>query len=227
MTDAIATLLDRPTDAPAPDAAAPPLDFAGLLGSRICHDLISPVGAIGNGLELLSELGRGAGTPGAELQLIADSARAASDTLQFYRLAFGAASATEETGAASARRVILGWAAHQKPQAVWTPTVEAMPRAAARLLCNLVQCAVSALPRGGAATVVSDIAGDALAVEARGPTVTLPEAAAAWLSAAPAAPTPSPRDAHFIAAARHAAAIDARIKVSFSDDLLRLETGPA
>ena len=192
MTQAIATLID-PAGRPAASAqaAGPPLDFAGLLGSRICHDLISPVGAIGNGLELLRELGGGANSGGAELELIGASARSASDTLQFYRLAFGAASATEETGTQAARRVLMGWIAHHKAEASWSPSVEAMPRAAARLLCNLVQCALSALPRGGRIEVLGDASADTLAVEARGPALMLPGAAGAWLSAAPGAPAPT------------------------------------
>ncbi|MEM6441675.1 MAG: histidine phosphotransferase family protein [Pseudomonadota bacterium] len=226
MTQAIAPFLD-PADRSG--AADPPLDFAGLLGSRICHDLISPVGAIGNGLELLAELGRGGAAPaagGPELELIGASARSASDTLQFYRLAFGAASAAEETSSLAARRVLMGWVAHHKVSADWRPGAEAMPRAAARLLCNLAQCAVSVLPRGGRIAILEDAAADALAVEASGASLALPGSAGAWLSAAPGAPPPSPREVHFVAAARHAAEAGARVVLTMAEDSIRLETRP-
>ena len=61
-------------------------DLAALLGSRICHDLISPIGAIGNGVELLMMEG---GTPSPELVLIAESVAAANARIRFFRLAFG------------------------------------------------------------------------------------------------------------------------------------------
>ena len=63
-------------------------DLAGLIASRICHDLISPVGALGNGLELLS---LSVDPKGEEMALIRDCAAAAAAGLSFMRIAFGAA----------------------------------------------------------------------------------------------------------------------------------------
>lgn len=66
------------------------IDLPALIGSRICHDLISPIGAINNGLELLSMSGTGA-APGPELELIGQSVESASARVRFFRIAFGAA----------------------------------------------------------------------------------------------------------------------------------------
>jgi histidine phosphotransferase ChpT len=65
-------------------------DLAALVGARICHDLISPIGAIGNGMELLALSGV---PPSPELELIEDSLRNAMARVQFFRIAFGAAEA--------------------------------------------------------------------------------------------------------------------------------------
>ena len=64
------------------------IEFAALIGSRICHDLISPIGAVNNGLELLSMTGV---SPSPELALIGDSVDSASARIRFFRVAFGAA----------------------------------------------------------------------------------------------------------------------------------------
>ena len=70
--------------------ALAPMDLAALLCSRVCHDLISPAGAIVNGLEVLEE-SKDEETKTFALDLIKKSARTASARLQFCRLAFGAA----------------------------------------------------------------------------------------------------------------------------------------
>ena len=64
------------------------VNLSALIGSRICHDLISPIGAINNGLELLGMSGN---TPGPEMELIHDSVGNASARIRYFRVAFGAA----------------------------------------------------------------------------------------------------------------------------------------
>ena len=68
----------------------PDLDFAALLCSRLCHDLVSPVGAINNGLEILEEE-KDASMREAVVDLITKSTQQTANKLQFFRLAFGAA----------------------------------------------------------------------------------------------------------------------------------------
>lgn len=80
----------------ADDSLPPNDDLAALVGSRLCHDLISPLGAIGNGVELLGLSGAGSGSP--ELALIGDSVANANARLKFYRVAFGHAGSEQRLG---------------------------------------------------------------------------------------------------------------------------------
>lgn len=196
-----------------PLAALPdPAEFGALLASRICHDLISPVGAIGNGVELMQELAPGA--DGAELQLIGRSAQMASASLQFLRLAFGAAARDDAIGLSAVQRTARLWFEFQRPELVWPDASGETTRACARLLFNFLQIATSCLPRGGEISVVitRDAAGATVVeVAANGPVVAPAEEAEPWL-AGRAADTPAgPRDAHFLAAAAHARAAGAVI----------------
>ena len=70
-------------------------DLAALLGSRICHDLISPLGAIGNGVELMLLEG---GRHSPEMALISESVAHASARIRFFRVAFGTGSAEQRMG---------------------------------------------------------------------------------------------------------------------------------
>lgn len=81
---------------------ANPADLAALIGSRICHDLISPIGAIGNGVELLAMTG----AAGPEVALIAESVAAANARIRFFRIAFGAAPADQRIGAPEVRSIL-------------------------------------------------------------------------------------------------------------------------
>lgn len=77
--------------------------LAALVGSRICHDLISPVGAIGNGIELLSLTGT---TSGPEMGMMADSVGNAQARIRFFRIAFGVADRAQSLSAQELREVI-------------------------------------------------------------------------------------------------------------------------
>lgn len=189
-------------------AALPdPAEFGALLASRICHDLISPVGAIGNGVELMQEISPGA--DGAELQLIGRSAQMASASLQFLRLAFGAAPPDDAMGLPALQRTARLWFGFQRPELVWADAQGETTRASARLLCNFLQIAVSCLPRGGeiAVSVTRDEEGETmLEVTADGPVVAPSPEAERWLAGRSAETPASPRDAHYLAAAAHARA---------------------
>ncbi len=125
------------------------LDLAALVASRVCHDIISPVGAIINGLEVLDE-------DSAEdmrkfaFDLIQQSARKASAKLQFARLAFGAAgSAGAEIDLADAEKVAKGYMAEEKAEFSWESPRVLMPKNLVKLLLNLILLANAAVPRGG------------------------------------------------------------------------------
>jgi len=179
-----------------------PVDFASLLCSRLCHDLMSPVGALNNGIELLAD----ETDPEMRekcLELLADSARASANKLKFFRLAFGAGGGfgeaidTHEAEIAleglfgAERRIELGWAVEE----------EKLPKDAVKLLLNLALLAGDALVRGGRLDVGAELRGSEieLAVRAQGPRILLdpalretlenggngslePRAAGAWLA---------------------------------------------
>lgn len=123
-----------------------PADLSALLCSRICHDIISPVGAINNGLELLEE----EGMDEAAMGLITDSAANAAARLQFLRIAFGAAgSAGVQIDTGDAEIVAKGWMAKEKPDFTWTSDRALMPKNKVKLMLNLLIVAVASIPRGG------------------------------------------------------------------------------
>ncbi|MFC3164806.1 histidine phosphotransferase ChpT [Ciceribacter thiooxidans] len=126
-------------------------DLAALLCSRVCHDVISPVGAINNGLELLDE----GGADEDAMELIRTSALNASVRLKFARLAFGASGsvgASIDTGEAekAARDFV---AAEKKTELAWNGPRAIIAKNRVKLLLNLFLVAYSAIPRGGSIDV--------------------------------------------------------------------------
>lgn len=123
-----------------------PADLAALLCSRICHDLISPVGAINNGIELFDE----GGAEEDALQLIRMSAINASARLQFARIAFGAAgSAGSEIDSGDAESVAKNFMQNEKANLDWQAPRLLLPKNEVKLLLNLVLIANASIPRGG------------------------------------------------------------------------------
>jgi histidine phosphotransferase ChpT len=121
-------------------------DLAALLCSRVCHDIISPVGAINNGLELLDE----GGADEDAMNLIRVSARNASARLQFARIAFGAAGSAGmliDTGDAEA--VAAAFLKNEKPALSWSGGRALLPKNKVKLLLNMILVANAAIPRGG------------------------------------------------------------------------------
>jgi len=134
-------------------ANSPP-DLAALIGSRICHDLISPIGAINNGLELLGMAGD---TSGPELNLISESVDNASARIRFFRLAFGAASA-QEVSTQEIRGVLRDCTRNTKAHVSWDVDVS-VPRSDVRLAFLAEQCLESAMPYGGEISITRDVNG--------------------------------------------------------------------
>jgi histidine phosphotransferase ChpT len=138
------------------------LELAALLSSRICHDVISPVGAIANGLELLAEEADETMRDSA-MDLIRRSAAQASAKLQFARLAFGAAgSAGAEIDLRDAEHVARGIMDPAKHRLQWSGPAANLPKDRVKLLLNMISLAISALPRGGTIDVTIEGSGDAL-----------------------------------------------------------------
>ena len=180
------------TSSPAPDA----LEFAALLCSRVCHDLISPVGAIVNGLEVLDDNPRPEDRDFA-LDLIRKSARTASARLQFCRLAFGAAgSAGAQIDLGDAQMMSRGQIEDGKTTITWNLPRLLLPKNKVKLLLNMLVVAQQTIPRGGRLTVDPIGEGDSIGfrVTASGLNARVPQNIADLLSAS----QPPGADAHVV-----------------------------
>lgn len=120
------------------------LNLAALIGSRICHDLISPIGAINNGLELL---GMSDAREGPELDLISESVGNASGRIRFFRIAYGAAS-DQALGRAEVVSILSDSMRGERLKVVYGP-LDPQPRWAVRMAFLSVQCLETCMPYGG------------------------------------------------------------------------------
>jgi histidine phosphotransferase ChpT len=170
------------------------LDLAALLCSRVCHDLISPVGAIVNGFEVLDEE-NDEETQAFALDLIKKSATQASARLQFCRLAFGAAgSAGAQIETGDAEKVTRGLLEDGKLKITWNLPRELKPKNEVKLLLNMILVAASAIPRGGMLAVDAIEGATGFRVTATGLNARLLPATADLLAGTPTQPV----DAHGI-----------------------------
>ena len=129
------------------------LDLPALIGSRICHDLISPIGAINNCLELLNMAGTGA-APGPELELIGQSVESASARIRFFRIAFGAAG--EQTmGQGEVTSILRDLYAGSRVEIDWQITTP-QSRNCVRMAFLALLCMETALHHGGRITVAEE-----------------------------------------------------------------------
>ncbi|MEC7761653.1 MAG: histidine phosphotransferase family protein [Pseudomonadota bacterium] len=135
------------------DDHGPAQDLVALVGSRICHDLVSPLGAIGNGIELMMLTG-GEETP--EMTLVNESLVNARERIRFFRIAFGAAADGAVVRAAEIAEALS--AIETKAEIDWR-IVGDMARGEAKLALLAVNCLASAMPYGGAITITSEGAG--------------------------------------------------------------------
>jgi histidine phosphotransferase ChpT len=131
------------TDRPLPDSLSN--DLAGLVGSRLCHDLISPIGAIGNGLELLELSGT---APTEEMQLIRTAVQAASARISFFRIAFGAAKGEQDISPREVNTTLNAVFADSKTKVTWA-VEDSFTRAEVRLAFLALACLETAMPWGG------------------------------------------------------------------------------
>ena len=126
------------------------VELASLLCSRLCHDLLSPIGALNNGVELLAD----ETDPQMRercMELLADSARASANKLKFFRLAFGAAGGFgEDIDTREAKAAIEGlYGPEKRIELGWMVAGDRLPKSAVKLLLNLAMLAGDALVRGG------------------------------------------------------------------------------
>ncbi len=137
------------------------LDFSALLVSRVCHDLVSPLGAVVNGLEVLEDE-RDATMRADALKIVASSAAQALARLQFMRIAFGAAgSAGAELDLGEIGRLISGLFEGGKVTVSWEAAHGHWPKDWAKLLMNATLLGADCLPRGGYLKVTTGKSGEA------------------------------------------------------------------
>ena len=197
-------------------------DLATLVGSRICHDLISPIGAIGNGVELMA-LSQGQDAT-AEMALIADSVQSASARIRFFRVAFGAAPGGQRCARREVVKILSDIALGGRISYDWQPEQDA-DRAEVRACFLLFLCFETAMIHGGDITVTRD-----------GPEWTLTALAdrfrfddELWdaLSGPATALSPSPAHVQFALLPQVIADTGYRLSVTRGDDVLTATFGPA
>lgn len=134
-------------------------DLASLVGSRLCHDLINPLGAIGNGVELMAMGGTG---DSPEMSLIQEAVRDAQARIAFFRIAFGAAAPDQVVALRDITAIINGlYGKGGRTQVSFAPGRD-MPRPELKLALLMLSCAETALPLGGQITMIANNGGVAL-----------------------------------------------------------------
>lgn len=197
-------------------------DLAGLVGARICHDLVSPLGAIGNGLELLRMTEGGAAGP--ELALIGESATLATARMRLFRLAFGRSQPGARVGRAEIGDILDGLAPAARALVAWNVPGE-LPRDEVRLALLLLMCLETTLPYGGGVTFARTVAGDgtgAWAIQAEAARMTLD--AGLWdIARGRAVPTGlAPRHVQFALVPPALAALGRKLVLTPGDGVLEL-----
>lgn len=200
--------------------AQPANDLPALIGSRICHDLISPLGAIGNGLELLQLSGQ---SESPEMALIAQSVETAQARIRFFRIAYGAASPAETIDGRELRTALQACFATHALQVDWTP--ETTPRHRAKLAFLMLQCLETALPYGGRISVVDEDA--RVSVRAEAERMALDPTLFEALSATGAGVALRPAQVQFGLLAETAEMLDWSISVEIAENALGLSCQPA
>jgi histidine phosphotransferase ChpT len=191
-------------------------DLAALIGSRICHDLISPIGAIGNGVELML---MDSGAKGPELSLIAESVAHANARIRFFRVAFGAAGGDARIGRPEVLAILSEVTKGGRLQISWTGPAD-LARREVKLAFLLIQCLETAMPWGGQIAVSGD--GPRWTVTGTAPRLRID--AALWeVLSNPRAPTDiTPAQVHFALVPAETAAQNRRLTAELRDTEIRL-----
>ena len=190
-------------------------DLPSLVSSRICHDLISPVGAISNGLELLEAMM--SRTP--ELALIADSVDSAKAKLQYFRVCFGHASAGAVIGRGEIEKTGTAMLTGPRTTIDWHLSDDSYQRASVRLVYLLLLCAETALPLGGNITVSQS--GDGWMIAITAPRLKRNEAWDMLDIGAPLSEV-SPAEVQFLMVAEQVIGAGKVLKVDFGETTLNL-----
>ncbi|RNF34088.1 histidine phosphotransferase family protein [Paracoccus methylarcula] len=189
-----------------------PRQLAALVGSRLCHDLVSPLGAIGNGIELLELSDEFPGlTQTPEMRLIAESVNAAHHRIQAFRVAFGHAGKDQRVTRAELARLVEGMAGQCRMRVELT-AFGTFPRPEIRMVVLAMMCLEHALPQGGRVSVLQDGSGWRLLAQAE---QTRPDPALwSWLAPRDTPPqrAPAPSEVQFALLAEAAAELGRAIR---------------
>jgi histidine phosphotransferase ChpT len=191
-------------------------DLAALIGSRICHDLISPIGAIGNGVELML---MDSASKGPELSLIAESVANANARIRFFRVAFGAAGGDARIGRPEVLTILSEVTKGGRLQISWTGPGD-LARREVKLAFLLIQCLETAMPWGGKITVAAD--GPRWTVTGTAPRLRIDAALWEVLSNPHAATDITPALVHFAMVPVETAAQGRRLSAELRDTEIRL-----
>ncbi|OWK32240.1 histidine phosphotransferase family protein [Sphingomonas mucosissima] len=198
-----------------------PVEFASLLCSRLCHDLLSPIGALNNGLELLADETDPAMRERC-MELMAESARTSAAKLKFFRLAFGAAGGFgEAVDTREAQQAIEGLFGETKRlQVNWLVDEPMLPKTAIKVLLNLAMIAGDSLVRGGTLDIGSETndAGIEIVLKAEGPRIALDHELRATLMEGQASEAVTPRAAAAFLVHEMVKAAEGRVMISAPDD---------
>lgn len=203
------------------------LDLIALISSRLCHDLVSPVGAVANGVEVMAEEDDPAMQKQA-LELLAHSAELASRRLKFYRMAFGASGGEGvRISLRDARQTTAEFLEDTRAVLQWPDDVDEeqlnLNKTGVKVLLNLILLAAEAMPRGGDVLVGLERGDDIrLAVQARGAGVRLNETLSIAFSTGQAAPDIAPKTAPALLAARLATGVGGTVEADLQPDVLTL-----
>ena len=134
------------------------IDLAAMLCSRLCHDMLSPVGALSNGLELLADEKNGE-MRGRIVELLEQSAKASADKLKFFRLAFGAAGGFGDLVPVEEARGVVDAlvGGNGRIEARWALAGDVLPKPAIKVLLNLALIGIEALVRGGTLDIGAEL----------------------------------------------------------------------
>ncbi|SFI83007.1 histidine phosphotransferase family protein [Celeribacter neptunius] len=190
-------------------------DIAAMIGSRICHDLISPVGAISNGVELMAMSGAGTGP---ELSLISESVDNANARVKFFRIAFGMASLGQMVSRNEISGILHALSTHRLSY-VWAPE-EDLEREEVKLACLMLMCIETALPRGGEIKVSYN--GGQWVVRAKADRIEPSPDLWARLGAVSSSEGLKPSEVQFLLAPMQAEALGRRIVHSSGDGVISL-----
>ncbi|MBB4859879.1 histidine phosphotransferase ChpT [Novosphingobium chloroacetimidivorans] len=201
------------------------LDLASLLCSRLCHDMLSPVGALSNGLELLAD------EKDPEMrqrcfELLEQSARISADKLKFFRLAFGAAGGFGELVPVNEARVLVDALVANNPRITveWAFGSDALPKPAIKTLLNFALIGMEALPRGGVLSLAAEQREGAseIVVRAEGPRIAFDRDIGRALEAQLPASDLSSRTAPSAMLAALAGTVGGQLQYMLGDDALVL-----